>query len=178
MTEMNQMEDVKSSAEHEGELALAGKYITFKLADEEYAFEILKVREIIGMMDVTRVPQSDPAVRGVINLRGKVNPVVDLRLKFEMSETVPTDQTVIVIVQLHSQKQVYTMGVLVDEVQEVLNVDAKNIEPRPNLGDFSNSNLEYIMGVAKVGKRVIFLLDIEKIFNTGEIAMAENTQPN
>ena len=178
MTEINQMETVREPGSAEGELALAGKYITFKLADEEYAFEILKVREIIGMMDVTRVPQADPAVRGVINLRGKVNPVVDLRLKFAMSETVPTDQTVIVIVQLHSHKQVYTMGVLVDEVQEVLNVSAENIEPRPNLGDFSNSNLEYIMGVAKVGKRVIFLLDIEKIFNTKELALTDDNQPN
>ena len=178
MTEMNQAEEIKQGNVGEGELTLAGKYITFKLADEEYAFEILKVREIIGMMDVTRVPQSDPAVRGVINLRGKVNPVVDLRLKFEMSETVPTDQTVIVIVQLHSHKQIYTMGVLVDEVQEVLNVDAENIEPKPNLGDFSNANLDYIMGVAKVGKRVIFLLDIEKIFNTNELAMADEAQAN
>jgi len=178
MNEMNQMAPTTQGNAADGELSLAGKYITFKLADEEYAFEILKVREIIGMMDVTRVPQSDPAVRGVINLRGKVNPVVDLRLKFEMSETVPTDQTVIVIVQLHSQKQVYTMGVLVDEVQEVLNVDAENIEPRPNLGDFSNSNMEYIMGVAKVGKRVIFLLDIEKIFNTKELTLADEAVAN
>ena len=178
MNEMNQMTQTTHGNTADGELSLAGKYITFKLADEEYAFEILKVREIIGMMDVTRVPQSDRAVRGVINLRGKVNPVVDLRLKFEMSETVPTDQTVIVIVQLHSQKQVYTMGVLVDEVQEVLNVDAENIEPRPNLGDFSNSNIEYIMGVAKVGKRVIFLLDIEKIFNTNELSVADEAMAN
>ncbi|MBN2344466.1 MAG: chemotaxis protein CheW [Deltaproteobacteria bacterium] len=178
MNELNQIEETKQTGSAESDLTLAGKYITFKLADEEYAFEILKVREIIGMMDVTRVPQAAPAVRGVINLRGKVNPVVDLRLKFEMSETVPTDQTVIVIVQLHSQKQVYTMGVLVDEVQEVLNVDAGDIEPRPNMGDFSNSNIEYIMGVAKVGKRVIFLLDIEKIFNTNEIAMGDNATSN
>ncbi|MBN2528254.1 MAG: purine-binding chemotaxis protein CheW [Deltaproteobacteria bacterium] len=172
------MEVTRQTSGGEGELSLAGKYITFKLADEEYAFEILKVREIIGMMDVTRVPQADPAVRGVINLRGKVNPVVDLRLKFQMSETVPTDQTVIVIVQLHSQKQVYTMGVLVDEVQEVLNVDAEDIEPRPNLGDFSSANLDYIMGVAKVGKRVIFLLDIEKIFNTNELILTRDAASN
>lgn len=178
MNSLNQMEPTREMGNGEGELALAGKYITFKLADEEYAFEILKVREIIGMMDVTRVPQADPAVRGVINLRGKVNPVVDLRLKFQMSETVPTDQTVIVIVQLHSQKQMYTMGVLVDEVLEVLNVDSHDIEPPPNLGDFSNENLAYIMGVAKVNNRVIFLLDIERIFNTQELAMVADTQSN
>ena len=178
MAEVNEIKEMQQVNTGDGELALAGKYITFKLADEEYAFEILKVREIIGMMDVTRVPQSDPAVRGVINLRGKVNPVVDLRLKFDMSETVSTDQTVIVIVQLNALKQQYTMGVLVDEVEEVLNVDAKDIEPRPNLGDFSNANMDYIMGVAKVGKRVIFLLDIEKIFSTNELALADNSQPN
>lgn len=172
MNEMNQMETLEQEQSQigDGDLSLAGKYITFKLGEEEYAFEISKVREIIGMMDVTRVPQADRAVRGVINLRGKVNPVVDLRLKFDMSETVPTDQTVIVIVQLHSNKDIYNMGVLVDEVLEVLSVDSANIEPRPNLGDFSNSNIGYILGVAKVGKRVIFLLDIEKIFNTNELS--------
>lgn len=178
MSDVNQVDQRQQSVGSNAELALSGKYITFKLGEEEYAFEISKVREIIGMMEVTRVPQSDRAVRGVINLRGKVNPVVDLRLKFDMSETVPTDQTVIVIVQLHSQKEIYNMGVLVDEVLEVLSVDGANIEPRPNLGDFSNSNLGYILGVAKVGKRVIFLLDIEKIFNSHELSAIAAADPN
>ena len=145
---------------------LSGKYITFKLANEVYAFEILKVREIIGMMDITRVPQSASAIKGVINLRGKVNPVVDLRKIFGMSDTVPTETTVIVIVQTVVCHEEFTMGVLVDEVLEVLNVDEADIEPPPNMGDFATSNQSYIMGVAKRDRRVIFLLDINSVLNS------------
>jgi purine-binding chemotaxis protein CheW len=166
MTEINETEKQNPKTDHNTQLLLAGKYITFKLADEEYAFEILKVREIIGMMDITRVPQVDSAIKGVINLRGKVNPVVDSRLVFGMSETISTDQTVIVMVQLHTNDQVCTMGVLVDEVLEVLSVDNEDIEPPPNMGDFNTMNQAYILGVAKVNKRVIFLLDINKVLNS------------
>jgi purine-binding chemotaxis protein CheW len=159
-------------------LDLGGKYITFKLADEEYAFEILKVREIIGMMVITRVPQADRAIKGVINLRGKVIPVVDLRLVFGMSETVPTDQTVIVIVQINVANRMYSMGVLVDEVVEVLSVKTSAIEPPPNLGDFSDSTQEYILGVAKVGQRVIFLLDINKVLNSNQASITPDALTN
>ena len=165
MTDVQQNE-AQSSVDAAPVTSLAGKYITFKLADEVYAFEILKVREIIGMMDITRVPQSDPAIKGVINLRGKVNPVVDLRKIFGMSDTVETETTVIVIVQILVGKQQFNMGVLVDEVLEVLNVDETDIEPPPNMGDFATTNLEYILGVAKVNERVIFLLDINSVLNS------------
>ena len=157
------MDIQQNNAPTDKNAALANKYITFKLGDEEYGFEILRVREIIGLMEITRVPQANSAVKGVINLRGKVNPVLDLRLVFGMTEIVPTDQTVIVIVQLEINNQQNNMGVLVDRVLEVLNVDSADIEPPPDMGDFQNNCHDHLMGVAKVGKRVVFLLDIAKV---------------
>jgi purine-binding chemotaxis protein CheW len=147
--------------------ALAGKYMTFKLAREEYGLEILKVREIIGLMDITRVPGTREFMRGVINLRGKVIPVVDLRLKFGMERVDPTDQTVIIVVQYTANHQDVTMGILVDEVVEVLDIESDQIEPAPNFGAGS-VNTEIILGVGKAERRVIFLLDIGKVLSTEE----------
>ncbi len=147
---------------------LAGKYMTFKLADEEYGLEILKVREIIGLMDITRVPRTAEFIRGVINLRGKVEPVVDLRLKFGMEQIDSTDQTVIIVVQYTYQGSEFTMGILVDEVLEVLSIDGPQIEPPPNFGSGSIES-DFILGVGKHDKRVIFLLDIGKILTDEEV---------
>ena len=145
---------------------LAGKYMTFRLASEEYGLEILKVRELIGFMEITRVPRAPAHVRGVINLRGKVIPVVDLRLKFEMQATDPTSQTVIIVVQLAQQSGGLTMGILVDEVLEVRAIGADDIEPPPNLqGQVAGS---FILGVGKADKRVIFLLDIDRVLTPEE----------
>ncbi len=146
---------------------LAGKYMSFKLANEEYGLEILKVREIIGLMDITRVPRTAEFMKGVINLRGKVEPVVDLRLKFGMEETEATDQTVIIVVQYSYGNNEFTMGILVDEVLEVLNIEAKQIEPPPNFGSGA-IEADFILGVGKQDKRVIFLLDIGKILTDQE----------
>lgn len=143
---------------------LAGKYMTFKLADEEYGLEILKVREIIGLMNITRVPRTAGYIRGVINLRGKVIPVMDLRLKFEMDPAEPTDQTVIIVVQYSLDGQPVTMGLLVDEVMEVLDIRADHIEPPPAFGRAS-SETDFILGVGKADKRVIFLLDIGNVLS-------------
>ncbi len=143
----------------------AGKYMTFKLSEEEYALEILRVREIIGLMHITRVPRSREFIRGVINLRGKVIPVIDLRLKFGMERVEATDQTVIIVVQCTGQGQDLTMGILVDEVVEVLDIQADHIEPPPNFGTGSK-DMEFILGVGKADKRVIFLLDIGKVLTT------------
>jgi len=145
---------------------LAGKYMTFRLASEEYGLEILKVRELIGFMEITRVPRAPAHVRGVINLRGKVIPVVDLRLKFEMQATEPTSQTVIIVVQLAEKSGGLTMGILVDEVLEVRAIGADDIEPPPNLqGQVVSS---FILGVGKADKRVIFLLDIDRVLTPEE----------
>ncbi len=146
---------------------LAGKYMTFKLAREEYGLEILKVREIIGLMEITRIPRTREFIRGVINLRGKVIPVIDLRLKFEMERSVATDQTVIIVVQYHFRGREVTMGILVDEVVEVLDIQAAQIEPPPTFSGTS-IDVEFILGVGKAGKRVIFLLDIAKILTSDE----------
>ena len=171
------LETANGSVKEEGEVGtamtlgsrLAGKYMTFKLADEEYGLEILKVREIIGLMDITRVPRTAEFIRGVINLRGKVEPVVDLRLKFGMEKIEATDQTVIIVVQYSFRGQEFTMGILVDEVLEVLNIKGTQIEPPPNFGS-EGIESEFILGVGKHEKRVIFLLDIGKILTAEEAA--------
>lgn len=156
------------TVEHEVGRALAGKYMTFKLAQEEYGLEILKVREIIGLMEITRVPRTREFLRGVINLRGKVIPVVDLRLKFGMPKTEATDQTVIIVVQCTIGSKDLTMGILVDQVLEVLSIDSGQIEPPPSFGTGA-IDTQFLLGVGKSEKRVIFLLDIGKVLSTDEI---------
>lgn len=147
---------------------LAGKYMTFKLSNEEYGLGILKVREIIGLMDITHVPRTPDFVRGVINLRGKVIPVVDLRLKFDMERIEPTDQTVIIVVQYSHLNTDLTMGILVDEVVEVLDVAADQIEPPPSFGA-SIVQTDFIMGIGKADKRMIFLIEIGKVLTVEEL---------
>jgi purine-binding chemotaxis protein CheW len=151
--------------------SIAGKYMTFRLADGEYGVEILKVREIIRLMEITRVPRTKEFIRGVINLRGKVIPVIDLRLKFGMPRTEGTDQTVIIVVQYPVQGQDCTMGLLVDEVLEVLNVDPAQVEPPPDFG-VGAVDTGFLFGVGKVDKRVIFLLDVSKVLSAGEARQA------
>ena len=127
------------------------------------------VRELIGLMEITRVPNTPSFIRGVINLRGKVIPVVDLRSKFGMSSTEATDQTVIIVVQLAAADGNLTMGVLVDEVLEVLNIESTQIEPPPHFGGAS-VDVEFILGIGKADKRVVFLLDIDKVLSLREQA--------
>ncbi len=160
------MEAEAGTAEGVGE-GLAGKYMSFKLAAEEYGLEILRVREIIGLMDITKVPRTPEFIRGVINLRGKVIPVVDLRLVFGMEEIEATEQTVIIVVQFTRGDAEMTMGILVDEVMEVLNIEAGQIEPPPDFGS-SIAASDFILGVGKAEKRVLFLLDIGKILTSDQ----------
>jgi purine-binding chemotaxis protein CheW len=143
--------------------------MTFKLADEEYGLEILKVREIIGLMEITRVPRAPSFVRGVINLRGKVIPVVDLRQKFDMEAVAATDQTVIIVVQVDRPAGPLTMAILVDQVLEVRSIDATQIEPPPPLGGAA-TDTSFILGVGKAEKRVVFLLDIGKVLSASDEA--------
>jgi purine-binding chemotaxis protein CheW len=154
--------------------AQAGKYMIFKLGDEEYGVEILKVRELIGLMDITRVPLARDYVRGVINLRGKVIPVVDLRLKFGMQKIETTDQTVIIVVQYTSAKRDMTTGILVDEVVEVLDIQGEQIEPPPNLGG-SSDELDFILGFGKVERRVVFMIDIGRVLESDDIVPLGST---
>lgn len=140
---------------------LGGKYMTFKLASEEYGLEILKVRDVIGLMEITRVPKAGEFIRGVINLRGKVIPIVDLKVKFGMERTDLAEQTVIITVRVPVGERVLSMGILVDEVLEVLGISEDQIEPPPDFGSGA-ADTDFILGIGKSEKRVIFLLDIGK----------------
>jgi purine-binding chemotaxis protein CheW len=155
------------------------KFLTFLMANEKYGLEILKVREIIGMMDVTPVPTTPAFVRGVINLRGKVIPVVDLRLKFGMEAKEDTPRTCIIVVQLARAAQEMIMGIIVDEVSEVLDISQDQIEPPPSFG--ADIRTDFILGMGKVNQRVVTMLDIDRVLTEREIALvegsAEKTEP-
>ena len=145
-----------------------GKYLTFALGKEEYGIGILKVKEIIGMMPVTAVPRTPGHVRGVINLRGKVIPVVDLRLKFGMEEMDNSERTCIIVVEIGGAAGSVLTGIVVDAVSEVLNIKGGDIEDAPAFG--SKLNTDYILGMAKMNGGVKILLDIDKVMGNGEMA--------
>lgn len=144
----------------------AGKFLTFSLADEEYGIGILKVKEIIGMMDVTDVPRTPVFVKGVINLRGSVIPVIDLRLKFGLDEVQATERTCIIVVEISSGDGVIQTGIIVDSVSEVLNIRAEDIENAPSFG--AAVDTEYILGMAKMDGQVKILLEIDKVLSQSE----------
>lgn len=141
-----------------------GKYLTFFLAGEEYGIEILKVHEIIGVMPITTVPRTPRFIRGVINLRGKVIPIVDLRMKFGMPGKEQTEETCIIVVQIAGAQ----IGTMVDKVSEVLDIDGSDIDDAPGFG--SDVNTEYILGIGKSQGKVKLLLDIEKVLSTQDVA--------
>ncbi len=144
---------------------LGSKYLTFLLAEEAYGVEILKVRELIGIMDITRVPQTPDFVRGVINLRGKVIPVIDLRSKFKMASKPYNDQTCIIVVDTGS-----AMGIIVDTVQEVHDIPATEIEEPPKLG--ASVDTSFILGMGKVDGIVKILLDIDTVVASEELVLS------
>ena len=144
-----------------------GKYLTFSLAGEEYGIGILKVKEIIGMMSVTHVPQTPDFVKGVINLRGKVIPVVDLRLRFSLEAEAYTERTCIIVVEVAGTNGSIMMGIVVDAVSEVLNVRGADIENTPTFG--VQLNTDYILGMAKVGGGIKILLEIDKVLNSEDL---------
>ncbi len=144
-----------------------GKYLTFILAGEEYGIGILKIREIIGMMPITVMPQTPLYVKGVINLRGKVIPVIDLRLKFGMAEMSYTDRTCIIVVEIHANGGQVLLGIVVDTVSEVLSIKGSDIESAHSFG--SALNVNYIQGLAKISGGVKILLDIGKVMSAQEI---------
>ncbi|MFP4163679.1 MAG: chemotaxis protein CheW [Chitinispirillaceae bacterium] len=169
---------MEEKKEHGPDLAyLAGKYLTFKLADEGYGLEILKVQEIIGMMSITRMPRTPDFVRGVINLRGKVIPVIDLRLKFGFEAKEDTDRTCIIVVQVESTSDhSVIMGIIVDEVSEVLDIQAEQIEPAPSFG--SSVDTDFILGMGKASQKVIMLLDVDKVMSKNEIDTLKSASGN
>ena len=153
---------------HSRTAAMGGKYLTFSLAAEEYGLEILKIREIIGIMDITAVPQMPVYVKGVVNLRGKVIPVIDLRLKFGLEPAEYTEATCIIVVDIGT-----LMGVIVDTVQEVLDIDGSQIDPPPPLG--ASVDTSFVLGMGKVREEVKILLDIDKVLSVDELREIEES---
>ncbi len=146
-----------------------GKYLTFSLVEEEYGIGILKIKEIIGMMPITSVPQTPAFVKGVINLRGKVIPVVDLRLRFGMPSIDYNERTCIIVVEIGSRGVNIVIGIVVDSVSEVLNIKAEDIEDTPTFG--TTLNTDYILGMAKMDGKVKILLDIDEVLSADDLAM-------
>ena len=154
---------VKAMADKEG------KYLTFTLAGEEYGIGILEIKEIIGMLPITSVPQTPDFVKGVINLRGKVIPVMDLRLRFGMMSIGYTERTCIIVVEISGQAGTILVGIVVDAVSEVLNIKGDDIEKTPTFG--TKLNTDYILGMAKMEGGVKILLDIDQVLSSDELSM-------
>jgi purine-binding chemotaxis protein CheW len=148
-----------------------GKYLTFTLAKEDYGLEILKVREIIRILDITAIPQTPPFIKGVINLRGRVIPVIDLRLKFKLPPMEYGERTCIIVVEVKSEMGPVQVGVVVDSVSEVVQVSGADIETAPAFG--SRLDTSYILGIAKVRGTIKILLDIDRVLSTKELAGLE-----
>ncbi len=162
-TEIETMDQaVKTIADKEG------KYLTFSMADEEYGIGILKIKEIIGMMPITTVPQTPEFVKGVVNLRGKVIPVIDLRLRFGINSIDYTERTCIIVVEIEGTGGTIQIGIVVDSVSEVLNIKGEDVEDTPTFG--TKLNTEYILGMAKMEGSVKILLDIDRVLSASEIA--------
>ena len=158
---------MEAVAEKTEKSTLEGKFLTFILGDEIYGIEILSVREIIGLMDITTVPQTPDYMKGVINLRGKVIPVIDMRMKFSMQEEAHTQETCVIVVEVNST----SIGIIVDSVSEVSDIGGGEIENAPKFGQ--NIDTSFIMGIGKVKEKIIILLDIETVLSSEELEMIE-----
>jgi len=152
-------------AEKKDTSAIDGKFLTFILGKEVYGIEILKAREIIGLMDITTVPQTPEYMKGVINLRGKVIPVIDLRLKFGMPEEEHTQETCVIVVEVNNT----SLGIIVDSVSEVSDINGGEIEDAPSFGQGIDTS--FIMALGKVKDKIIILLDIEAVLSSEELEM-------
>ncbi len=169
MTDTAQIEQVNKEL-----IDKEGKYLTFALGAEEYGLQILKVREIIGYMEITAVPQTPRYVKGVINLRGQVIPVIDLRSKFGMEAKEITEESCIIVVEIHQSGRELSTGVVVDRVVEVLDIEGANIEDSPQFG--SSVDTTFILGMGKIGDSVKILLDIDRVLVREDFdGLADNT---
>ncbi len=151
----------------------ATQHLTFKLDSEEFAVDISKVREVLEYTTVTKVPQTPEFMKGVINLRGHVVPVVDLRLKFGMTEAEKTVNTCIIIVEVSVDEEIVVLGALADSVQEVFDFEADQIEPAPKIG--TRLNTEFIQGMGKRDDQFIMILDIDKVFSSDELTIVQDS---
>ncbi len=151
------------------------QYLTYKLGDEVFALDISKVREVLDYTPITRVPRTPEFMRGVINLRGSVVPVVDLRLKLGMTKTEKTVNTCIIITEVTVDGETTVLGALADSVQEVVDLEPGQIEPAPQIG--TRLNTEFIKGMGKQNNRFIIILDINRVFSADELALVQGDQP-
>ena len=154
------------------EITEATQHLTFKLDEEVFALDISKVREVLEYTSVTKVPQTPEFMKGVINLRGHVVPIVDLRLKFGMLEAEKTVNTCIIIVEVSVDEETAVLGALVDSVQEVLELEHDQIEPAPKIGTMLKT--DFIKGMGKHDEQFIMILDIDKVFSTEELAIVQD----
>lgn len=151
--------------------ATRNQYLTFTLDKELYAMDIAKVREVLEYTDITRVPRTPEFMRGVINVRGRAVPVVDLRLKFGLSKTTQTVNTCIIIMEVEMDGEATVLGALADSVQEVFSLEPDQIEPAPRLG--TRIKTEFIAGMGKQGDEFIIILNIDKVFSVEELSLVQ-----
>lgn len=154
------------------EITETTQYLTFKLGDEVFAIEISKVREVLDFTTITKVPRTPDFMRGVINLRGNVVPVVDMRLKFGMTKTENTVNTCIIIVEISLDGDTTILGALADSVQEVIELDPEKIEPAPRIG--TRLRTEFIKGMGRRDETFIIILDIDKVFSVDELSLVRD----
>ena len=148
------------------------QYLTFKLDEEIFALDISKVKEVLDFTEITKIPQTPEFMKGVINLRGGVVPVVDMRLKFGMSETARTVHTCIIIIEVTIEGETTVLGALVDSVQEVMDLEPGQIEPAPRIG--TRLRTEFIRGMGKRDNHFLMILDIDQVFSADELAIVES----
>jgi purine-binding chemotaxis protein CheW len=149
------------------------QYLGFVVADEEYAIGILRVREILEYDTLTKVPTAPPSIRGVINLRGRVVPVVDLAVKLGLPESPVTRRTCIVVVEVHLDGELAVMGVLADAVSQVMDLPASEIEPTPSFG--THVRVDCLLGMGRTGKKFVLLIDIDKVLSAEDVIAAVAT---
>jgi purine-binding chemotaxis protein CheW len=146
---------------------IQNQFLSFTLADDIFAIDVVMAREIVDYAEVTQVPQMPEYMQGVVNLRGAVVPVIDMRLKFGMDAGESTRDTCIIVMEIDSDGEMMTVGALVDSVQEVMDLDPSQIEPAPKIG--TKLNTEFIQGMGNLGEKFIIILDINRIFSADEI---------
>lgn len=145
--------------------------LTFKLGDESFAVNVAQVQEVLDMLPITKVPKTPDFMRGVINVRGSVVPVVDMRLKFGMSQTEKTVDTCIIVMEVGTENESMVLGSMVDAVQEVVDLSAEQIEPPPRIG--TQIDTEFIQGMGKQDDRFIIILDIDRVFSSAELSVVQ-----
>jgi purine-binding chemotaxis protein CheW len=150
------------------------QFLTFKLDEELFALDISKVREVLDFTTVTKVPRTPDFMRGVINLRGSVVPVVDMRMKFGMTRTEKTVNTCIIIVEISLDGETTVLGALADSVQEVMDLEPDQVEPAPKIG--TRLKTDFIRGMGKQDEQFIIILDVDKVFSADEIAAVQSTE--